>query len=352
MKDKMKNGSPIWFPLLIWKGVTIFLGHIARTMRKVRRWLVSKDGAVFLSAFTLVLILGAFWILDALRTGFSVADEAEVVSAQGAIPAMPDPVVARIGVETMRLNDVLEFARQDGKLQAGERLSAAEAIERGLVEDAINQTLLARAAADDGLVSDPEVRAKLTAARNRILAAAYLESQVADNVTEDMARELYQAQRRSMANGEEIRLRELVVADAQTAMEISASLNAGLSFEELIANNSIAESVANGGDLGYRPLDRLPDAYVNQAGSLSAGLYTLPFETEAGWVILKVEGRQRITPPAYAQVEDELMEFLRLRTIDTTVESLRERSRVEVIEPGSELPAQAVDTRDPATLRN
>lgn len=349
----MKNGSSSWFPLLFWKGVTILLGYLARTGRKLRRWLVSKDGAVFLSAFALVLLFGTFWILDALRTGFSVAgDEEEIVSAQGAIPAVPDPVVARIGMETMRLNHVLEFARQDGKLQPDERLSAAEAIERGLVEDAVNQTLLARAAADDGLVSDPQVRAKLTAARNRILAAAFLERQVAENVTEDMARELYQAQRRSMSNGEEIRLRELVVADAQTAMEISAALNAGLSFEELIANNSIAGSAANGGDLGYRSLERLPDAYASHAGSLSAGLYTLPFETEAGWVILKVDGRQRITPPAYAQVEEELMEFLRLRTIDTTLESLRERSKVEVIEPGNELPAPAVETRDPATLRN
>nr|GGH95462.1 hypothetical protein GCM10011355_12060 [Aquisalinus luteolus] len=340
----------MWFPLLVWKGVTIFFRYTGRSARKVRRWLVSKDGAVFLSAFALVLLFGAFWIMDTLRTGFSEAGEQEMAS-NGDIPAVPNPIVARIGTETMRLNDVLEFARQDGKLQADERLTAEEVIERGLVEDAIDQTLLARAASDEGLVSDPEVRAKLTAARNRILAAAFLESQVEENVTEEMARELYQAQRRSMASGEEIRLRELVVADAETAMDISASLNAGLPFEELIANNSIAESAASVGDLGYRSLDRLPEGYADQAGSLSAGLYTLPFQTEAGWVILRVEGRQRITPPAYSQLEDELMEFLRLRTIDTTVADLRERSKVEVIEPGS-LPPAPVETRDPATLRN
>lgn len=341
----------MWFPLLVWKGVTIFFRYIGRSGRKFRRWLISKDGAVFLSAFALVLVFGAFWILDTLRTGFSEAVDQETAGKTGSVPAIPNPIVARIGMETIRLNDVLEFARQDGKLQADEFLGAAEAIERGLVEDAIDQTLLARAAADDGLVSDPEVRAKLTAARNRILAAAFLEKQVEENVTEEMARELYQAQRRSMASGEEIRLRELVVADAQTAMEISASLNAGFSFEELIANNSIAETAASGGDLGYRSLDRLPAGYADQAGSLSAGLYTLPFETDAGWVILKVEGRQRITPPPYSKLEDELMEFLRLRTIDTTVATLRERSNVQVIEPGS-LPPQPVETRDPATLRN
>ena len=341
----------MWFFLLAWKGLFIFIRSWGRTLRKVRRWLTSRDGAVFLSALALVLMFGGFWILDTLRTGFSEIGETEAVGAEAAMSAAPNPILARIGAEVIRLNDVLEFARQDGKLQAGERLSAAEAIERGLVEDAVNQTLLARAAADEGLVSDPEVRAKLTAARNRILAAAFLERQVEENVTEDAARELYQAQRRSMASGEEIRLRELVVADAQTAMDISASLNAGLPFEELIANNSIAESAASGGDLGYRPLDRLPAGYAEQAGSLSAGLYTLPFETAAGWVILKVEGRQRITPPAYGQLEAELMEFLRLRTIDATVASLRESANVEIIEPGT-LPPGQPEPRDAATLRN
>jgi len=352
MKSNMTNGSPIWFPLLLWKGVILFLKYVARSIRRLRKWLFSKDGAVFLSAFALVLVFGAFWILDTLRSGFSILEDGETLEASRTVPAVPNPVVARIGLETLRLNDVLEFARQDGKLQPEERLTAGEAIERGLVEDAIDQTLLARAAADDGLVSDPEVRAKLTAARNRILAAAFLEQQVQENVTEEMARELYQAQRRNMAGGEEVRLRELVVADAQSAMDISASLNAGLSFEELIANNSIADSAANAGDLGYISTDRLPDAYADQAGSLSPGLYTLPFETEAGWVILKVEGRQRITPPAYSQLEDELMEFLRLRTIDTTVADLRERSRVEIVEPGSLPATEPAETSNPASLRN
>lgn len=348
--NTVRSRSPAWFGVLFASGLRLLWRRSGMLFTGIGRWLFSRDGGAFVCVLSLVLIFGGLWIANTLLP--APLAEIETDQREDAPAAVQDNLVlARIGSRPVYLEEVLEFARQEGRLGERESLTAREAIARGLVEDAIDQRLLAQAAADEGLISAPDVRARLTAARNRILSAAYLEHRLGEEVTAEAARELYQMQRSSMEAGEEIRLRELVVSDAAQAMELSAALGGGIPFDQIVRNNSIVPSAANGGDLGFMPIGDMPDAYAERVGNLSVGLYTLPFQTEAGWAIVKVEGRQRITPPSYRTLEGELMEFLRLRTIETTVNELREEAEVEMIDPDS-LAAGEQENRQSGSLRN
>jgi peptidyl-prolyl cis-trans isomerase SurA len=83
------------------------------------------------------------------------------------------------------------------------------------------------------------------------------------------------------------------IAAAQAkADKVEGELKKGESFAALAVSNSNAPEALNGGDLGWRRVDELPQAVQQIVNSLQPGESTQPLRDASGYTILKLEGKR------------------------------------------------------------
>ena len=127
-----------------------------------------------------------------------------------AIDRADDPVVARVDGSPIYRLDVRRAAEASGQIGADEALEPTDPVFRASLEELIDQRLLALDALRSGVASDEEARRRLAAAQDRILGNYRVEHYLAETVTDEAVRELYEAQRELAGTGEERELRRIV----------------------------------------------------------------------------------------------------------------------------------------------
>ena len=110
----------------------------------------------------------------------------------------------------------------------------------------------------------------------------------------------------------------------------------GAAFEAVAAQSSVDDATRySGGDLGYRTLDVMPEAYANALRDKPAGSTVGPFQTEGGWAVLRIEDRRKETPPTLEQARPQIVRYLTYEGVRQLLEQLRGKAEVEVLLNGS-----------------
>ena len=81
------------------------------------------------------------------------------------------------------------------------------------------------------------------------------------------------------------------------AQAIAAQARAGQDFAQLAKTHSKASDAAQGGSLGMRSVDRLPELFVNAAAQVPVGSIVGPLRSGAGFHVLKVVAREQVGLP-------------------------------------------------------
>ena len=260
-------------------------------------------------------------------------------------PERGDQAVARVDGKTVWASDVKREAVAQGLIGQGEPLDPASDMFRRVLDEVVDQKLLAAEALERKLDNDPAAQRRLAAARERILGDILVESVVADAVNDNAIRGLYQEQLKQAKRSEEIRARQIVLANPADAEAVRRLLAAGAAFEALAAERSTdVASRFNGGDLGYFTVDVMPDAYEAPLKGAKVGQVVGPFQVESGWVLLKVEDRRLESPITLEQARPQIVRFLTYDRIRDLLEKLRSRSKVEtLVKNESTAPAPPAD---------
>lgn len=310
-------------------------GLAARSFRGLIEWLPTRMGRAYSSLFGAFLVIVGLWIADLLRA--SPAIEAAGSSLLRAPVDENDPILARIEGRYVHLSEIEASARAGGFLRQDEVLTPGTAFERGLVESYVEQRLLARAALDLGLQRTPTVARRVNAVRDRVLAAAYVDEQVASAVTPDTVSRLYAAQAEVTRIGDEVRARHIVVETREEADAIVAQLAEGADFAALARQKSIDRATAPlGGEIGWFNRSQMTPAFAEAAFAAKKGEIAPPFETEFGWHVLEIVDARRGGAIPFDEVREAIEEFLRTRTIDAALRDLEEKSQVVYFRPEQE----------------
>src|SRR5204862_118637 len=177
-------------------------------------------------------------------------------------PERGDVAAARVDGKTVWVSDVKREAVAQGLIGEGEPLDTGSDVFRQMLDEVVDQRLLAAEAVKRRLDKDPQAQKRLTAARDRILGDMLVESTVADAVTENNIRGLYEEQQKNIKQSEEVRARQIVVPTMAEAEAIKKLLAGGAAFEAVAMEKSTdAATRFNGGDLGYFTFDIMPEAY-------------------------------------------------------------------------------------------
>jgi len=247
-------------------------------------------------------------------------------------PVAGDTAVAKVSGKTVWASDVKREAVAQGLIGEGEPLDASSDLFRKVMEEVVDQKLLAAEAVKRKLDKDPAAQRRLAAARERILGDMLVESVVSDAVSENAVRGLYQEQLKLAKQSEQIRARQIVSTTAAEAEAVQKLLASGASFEALAMERSVdAATRFNGGDLGYFTTDVMPEAYDTALKTAKVGEVVGPFQVEGGWALVKVEDRRPEEPITLEAARPQIVRFLTYDQIRDLLEKLRSRAKPEYL---------------------
>ncbi|WP_298158531.1 peptidylprolyl isomerase [Brevundimonas sp.] len=264
-------------------------------------------------------------------------------------PEPGDRAVAEVQDQTIWASDVKREAVAQGLVGEGEPLDVTSDLFRRVLDEVIDQKLLAAEAERRGLDNSPLAQRRLQATRERILGDMLVENEVNGRINDQAVQTLYQEQLRLARTSEEIRVRLILSRTKPEADAVIGILGQGASFEAVAQERSIDEATRfSGGDLGYSTADVMPQAYANALRDAAAGSTVGPFQTEGGWAVLRVEDRRRESPPTLDQARPQIVRYLTYEGVRQLLEELRGKARVNVLlaaeggapqEPASAAPA-------------
>ncbi|MDZ4200657.1 MAG: peptidylprolyl isomerase [Gallionella sp.] len=258
--------------------------------------------------------------------------------------AVIDSVVAVVNNDVITRRELDDRLRQvTGQLQRqGTPLPPAEVLEKQILERMITELLqaqfakesgvrvddtqldlsLTRIAQQNGFPSLAEFRAKLEAdgvdfkrfredVRGEIISTRLREREVESKlVISDTEVDNYLANKAKAGGArEEFHLAHIlvVVPEQASAEKIQAArtkaeqalaqLQGGADFAQVAAGSSDANDALKGGDLGWRPGDRIPPLFLNELQNLQAGQTTGVLRSPSGFHVLKLVDRRSGTAP-------------------------------------------------------
>ncbi len=272
-----------------------------------------------------------------IKTAFTVALLAAGLMAcarpgDSGKPQAGDVAVAKIDGKTLWKSDVAREAVAQGLIGEGEPLDINSELFQRVLDEVVDQKLLSVEAIRRGLDKTPAAQRRLDAARERILGDMVVEGAVNSAVNEQAIQALYQEQVKMNRGGDEYRARQIVTPDQPAADAIRKQLSSGGSFEKLAAEHSTdAETRSSGGDLGYFTPDVMPAAYGKVLSGARPGQLLGPFQSDAGWVLLKVEDRRKQAPPSLDSSRPQIVRFLTYAQVGDLLKTLRGQGRVQIL---------------------
>jgi peptidyl-prolyl cis-trans isomerase C len=266
-------------------------------------------------------------------------------------PEPGDRAVARVQNQTVWASDVKREAVAQGLVGEGEPLDVTSELFRRVLDEVVDQKLLASEAERRGLDNSPLAQRRLQATKERILGDMLVENEINGRINDQAVEALYQEQLRLARTSEEIRVRLIQSRTRPEAEAVIGLLNQGAAFAAVAQERSIDEATRfSGGDLGYSTLDVMPEAYANALRTAPPGSTVGPFQTEGGWAVLRVEDRRKESPPTLEQARPQIVRYLTYEGVRRLLEQLRGKARVEMLlgetpsappEPASAPPAPA-----------
>jgi peptidyl-prolyl cis-trans isomerase C len=267
-------------------------------------------------------------------------------------PEPGDRAVAEVESETIWASDVKREAVAQGLVGEGEPLDVTSDLFRRVLDEVIDQKLLAREAERRGLDNSALAQRRLAATRERILGDMLVETVVNGTIDDKAVETIYREQVRLAETSEEIRSRLILSRTREEADAVIGLLAQGAAFEAVAQQRSIDEATRfSGGDLGYATLDVLPQTYADALRNRPAGSTVGPFQTEGGWAVLRVEDRRKETPPTLEQARPQIVRYLTYEGVRQLLEQLRGKAEVEVLLNGASTspePASAPAQKAPA----
>jgi len=277
---------------------------------------------------TLKIMMLAGLALGACQSGGSM-EEKSPLNTQ--IVRLGDTVVAEVDGTSIYLSDIEHTALAKGVLSSGQSLTPKSPVFQTILDELIDQRLLALEALRRSLDQNDETRRRLAVARERILANVVVETLLAEKVTEDSIKRMYAEQSALQSKSEQVRARHIVVGSEEQAKELKDLVEQGGNFAALAKEFTIDPSTQDlSGDLGYFSKNAMEDVIAAQAFALETGTVSEPFETKSGWHILTTTDRRPMPRPALKTIRSEIVSYMTYEEIQKLLKSLRSTSAIEL----------------------
>lgn len=250
----------------------------------------------------------------------------------------PIPLVAIVNGEGITLN---EFTEELTRFQAAIPITGTNlASDPGAIvlDELINQTLLAQSAIQNGLiVDDTMLQSKINSLETQLGGSQALETWISthDYSREDFEQALKRAIRAAWMRdqiiaavpetADQVHVRQILLPSKGQADEVYASLQTGASFMEL----ATLYDPATGGDLGWFPRGYLDELAIEEAAfALQPEQYSPVVETEIGYHILYLVERDE-----NHSLQPDARKVLQVNALQEWMGEHRNQSEIQILLP-------------------
>ncbi|QDL92039.1 peptidylprolyl isomerase [Paroceanicella profunda] len=215
-----------------------------------------------------------------------------------------------------------------------------------LIDQVVNQILLAKAGEEEGLDQTDGVKLAVENARRDAIAGALIRKSIDETVTDEAVKAAYDAQVANLPEEQEINASHILVETEDEAKEIKAELDGGADFATLAKDKSTGPSGPQGGELGWFGKGQMVPAFEEVAFGLEKGQVSDPVQTQFGWHVIKLNDTRVKPKPTLDEIHDQLVNQLSENVVRERVDALRAAAKIE--KPDTGIPADAI--KDPALL--
>ena len=205
---------------------------------------------------------------------------------------------------------------------------------KGIIEQLALQMVVADEAIKKGLDKSPEVVEQIDAVKQTVLANAYVQDFVKNNViTDEMLKAEYE-RIKAMISGTEYKARHILVEKESDAKEIIAKLKADpAAFEKLAMQKSTdASSKVRGGDLGWFDLRGMVPEFGAAVSKMEKGKFTVePVKTQFGYHVIWLDDARPIQAPPLENVKPQLTEQLQQKGVKDALDALKAKAKIEMV---------------------
>jgi peptidyl-prolyl cis-trans isomerase C len=200
-------------------------------------------------------------------------------------------------------------------------------------QEIIGREVLAQEAQKLKLEQTPQAQAQWQQMQQNFLANLLLQNYADKNpVTEKQIKVEYDEFLQELKGAKQYKLSLIVVPTQERAKEIIAQLRSskdkGL-FNKLAQQESIDASKADEGKLDWLLPQQMLPAVGNVVVNLSAGTVTAaPIQTRSGWNVVRVDEIRDYSPPAMADIENQLRQAAAQKQLATHIRSLQEKAKI------------------------
>ncbi len=260
-------------------------------------------------------------------------DEAEVpVQVDGA-------AAASVNGEKIYVSDVELEAVARGLIPAGQALDHKSQDYKTVLDQLIDQKLMAQEAIRRGIDQDSAAKRRLHMARERILGNLLVEDLVAREVTDARIDKMYAEQVSLQQSNDEVSIAHILFGSEEEARAVYDEIQDGASFESMArAHSRDSATRMENGNLGYvSPNDQM-EPFPVMIADTPEGEVSKPFLSADGWHILKVKNRRTRAPKTREEMRPEIVTFLTLNQISKILRELRTQAVIQQGGPGAASP--------------
>jgi peptidyl-prolyl cis-trans isomerase C len=223
-----------------------------------------------------------------------------------------------------------------------------------VLDNLIATTMLSQAAHKAKVQDDPEVKRRLAALEEQIVAQTYIEKLVEKSATDPVLKARYDKFVKDAPAREEVHARHILLSSEADAKSVIEELKKGGDFAKLAQEKSTDPAgKTSGGDLGYFTKEEMVPDFADAAFKLKPGEVTqVPVHTQFGWHVIKLEDRRAAKPPTFDQVKPQLVRDVGREVFEKKLNELKTAAKIEVFnadgsKPGAPPPAAAAPAPAP-----
>jgi len=234
-----------------------------------------------------------------------------------------DTVLATVNGEAITLGHVIATR---SALPEQYQALPDEVLFEGILEQLIQQTLLAQAAGE----LSRKTQLELENERRALIAGEKLDSVMADALTEDALQALYDETYANATPDTEYNASHILVETKEEAEALIQQLADGADFAEMAKEKSTGPSGPGGGELGWFSQGMMVEPFEVAVMALKAGEVTpAPVQTQFGWHVIKLNETRDKPAPALADVAEDLVQKLQDNAVEAAVADLMKTATVE-----------------------
>jgi parvulin-like peptidyl-prolyl isomerase len=154
-----------------------------------------------------------------------------------------------------------------------------------------------------------------------------------DKIDEKEALRYYEDHRSSFQIGQKVRVRQIVVADGEEAIQILKRLKKGESFEKMAMKKSLGPEKAQGGDLGYFSQGEKPTEF-DCVFNMEVGAISEVIKSPYGYHIFKLEEKTEPRQIPFEEAKSGILQELAQKKGEEKYEkwfkNLKEKAKVKI----------------------